>query len=180
MRSLGVSPNVADLKIYFKEKGGKMSFPEFLQVMHTHTKAEDLPKEVVEASKAADTEKKGVIPASQLRQMLLKWREKPSPKEACPLSSVDLVRVMHDECMVSGVFVRRPPLQHAYWWNDDIGRLRKEVLAARRSYQRATKKGLPDLARQRYIEARGAYNAAIKAAKTRCWKELCEAVDHDP
>ncbi|XP_075223412.1 calmodulin-like protein 4 [Lycorma delicatula] len=180
MRSLGISPTITELKMYLKGKGGKMSFPDFLQVIHTHTRAEDLLKEVVEASQAADREKKGVIPASQLRQMLLKWGEQPSPKEASPLSPVDLVRVMHNERMTSGVFVRRPPLQHAYWWNDDIARLRKEALAARRSYQRATKKGLPDLARQRYVEARGAYNAAIKAAKTRCWKDLSEVVDNDP
>ncbi|XP_075223408.1 calmodulin-like protein 4 [Lycorma delicatula] len=81
MRSLGMSPTIAELKMYFKEKGGKMSFPDFLKVMHTHSRAEDLPKEVVEAFKAADREKKGVIPASQLRHMLLNWGEQLSPKE---------------------------------------------------------------------------------------------------
>ncbi|RZF44951.1 hypothetical protein LSTR_LSTR001912 [Laodelphax striatellus] len=81
MRSLGMSPTIAELKSYLKEKGGKMSFPDFLKVMHTHSRAEEIPKEVVEAFRAADREKRGVIAASHLRHMLLHWGEQLSLKE---------------------------------------------------------------------------------------------------
>jgi len=46
MRSLGMSPTIGELNRYLKEKGGKMSFADFLDVMHAHSKAEQLPKEV--------------------------------------------------------------------------------------------------------------------------------------
>ncbi|XP_022193907.1 calmodulin-like protein 4 [Nilaparvata lugens] len=81
MRSLGMSPTIAELKSYLKEKGGKMSFPDFLKVMHTHSRAEEIPKEVVEAFRAADREKRGVIAASHLRHLLLHWGEQLSLKE---------------------------------------------------------------------------------------------------
>ncbi|XP_054258022.1 calmodulin-like protein 4 [Macrosteles quadrilineatus] len=81
MRSLGMSPTSSELKGYLKEKGGKMSFPDFLKVMHNHSRSENLPKEVVDAFRAADTGKKGMIPATQLRHMLLHWGEQLSTKE---------------------------------------------------------------------------------------------------
>lgn len=46
MRSLGMSPTIGELNKYLKDKGGKMSFADFLEVMHMHSKAEQLPKEV--------------------------------------------------------------------------------------------------------------------------------------
>jgi hypothetical protein len=70
------------LKIKFSlSSGGKMSFADFLDVMHIHSRAEDLPREVVDAFKAADPAKKGTIPARQLRHMLLHWGEQLSTKE---------------------------------------------------------------------------------------------------
>lgn len=58
-----------------------MSFADFLEVMHVHSRAENLPKEVVNAFKAADKDGKGVIPAKQLRNMLQNWGERLSVKE---------------------------------------------------------------------------------------------------
>lgn len=58
-----------------------MSFADFLDVMHIHSRAEDLPREVIDAFKAADPAKKGTIPARQLRHMLLHWGEQLSAKE---------------------------------------------------------------------------------------------------
>ncbi|XP_019864865.1 uncharacterized protein LOC109594123 [Aethina tumida] len=81
MRSLGMSPTISELASYLKQKGGKMSFPDFLEVMHIHSRAENLPKEVVEAFKAADPSGKGTIPAKQLRHMLENWGECLSSKE---------------------------------------------------------------------------------------------------
>ncbi|CAG2053624.1 unnamed protein product [Timema podura] len=81
MRSLGMSPTIQELNKYLKDKGGKMSFADFLDVMHIHSRAEDLPREIVDAFKAADNAKKGTIPAKQLRHMLLHWGEQLSNKE---------------------------------------------------------------------------------------------------
>lgn len=81
MRSLGMSPTIAELKKYLAEKGGKMSFPDFLKVMHLHSKAEDIPQEVVDAFKAADTQKTGMVPAKYLKHVLVNWGEGLSPKE---------------------------------------------------------------------------------------------------
>ena len=58
-----------------------MSFADFLEVMHLQTTAEDLPKEVIEAFRAADTGRTGTIPARQLAHMLLRWGERLSSKE---------------------------------------------------------------------------------------------------
>lgn len=61
--------------------GGKMSFADFLEVMHLQTRVEDLPKEVIEAFRASDTSHTGTIPAMQLAHMLLRWGEQLSSKE---------------------------------------------------------------------------------------------------
>ena len=58
-----------------------MSFADFLEVMHLQTRAEDLPKEVIEAFRAADTSACGTIPARQMAHMLLRWGEQLSNKE---------------------------------------------------------------------------------------------------
>jgi Ca2+-binding EF-hand superfamily protein len=58
-----------------------MSFADFLDVMHIHSRAEDIPREVVDAFKAADSAKNGTVPARQLRHMLLHWGERLSAKE---------------------------------------------------------------------------------------------------
>ncbi|XP_012062884.1 PREDICTED: calmodulin-like protein 4 [Atta cephalotes] len=81
MRSLGLSPTIAELNKYMKDKGGKMSFADFLEVMHLQTRVEDLPKEVIKAFQAADTSRSGTIPARQLAHMLLHWGEQLSSKE---------------------------------------------------------------------------------------------------
>lgn len=81
MRSLGMSPTIGELNNYLKDKGGKMTFADFLDVMHLHSQAENLPKEVIEAFKAGDLDKSGLISARHLRHLLLHWGEKLSPKE---------------------------------------------------------------------------------------------------
>lgn len=58
-----------------------MSFADFLEVMHVHSRLEDLPREVVNAFKAADPQGTGTIPAKQLRHLLQNWGERLSSKE---------------------------------------------------------------------------------------------------
>ena len=81
MRSLGLSPTIHELTIYLKKKGGKMSFADFLEVMHQHSKVENLPDEVLAAFKAGDPQGKGTIPAKQLRHLLQYWGEGLSYRE---------------------------------------------------------------------------------------------------
>ena len=111
MRSLGMSPTIFELKKYLKERStyyayvrlhnvaihlvqvsfyinvnmlvsdGKISFPEFLKVMHTHSQVEKLPKEVVDAFRASDSAKNGLITAKHLRHLLLNWGEQLSGRE---------------------------------------------------------------------------------------------------
>ncbi|KAJ8947453.1 hypothetical protein NQ318_009754 [Aromia moschata] len=81
MRSLGLSPTISEMTGYLKQKGGKMTFADFLEVMHIHSRIENLPKEVVDAFKAGDPEGKGYIPAKQLRHLLQNWGERLSAKE---------------------------------------------------------------------------------------------------
>lgn len=47
MRSLGLSPTVAELAGYLRNANGRMTFADFLEVMHAHSLAENLPKEVI-------------------------------------------------------------------------------------------------------------------------------------
>lgn len=81
MRSLGLSPTIQELTNYLKKKNGKMSFADFLDVMHQHSKVENLPDEVIAAFKAADPSGKGTIPAKQLRHLLQNWGEGLSIRE---------------------------------------------------------------------------------------------------
>ena len=81
MRSLGSSPTIAELKAYMKQKGGKMAFADFLDVMHTHNRKESVPKEILEAFRNMDTQRRGVIPAKELWNILAKWGERISTKE---------------------------------------------------------------------------------------------------
>lgn len=81
MRSLGMSPTIAELRNYMKEKGGKMAFSDFLDIMHAHSKQESIPKELLDAFKGMDTQRKGTIPAKDLWHILAKWGEKLSTRE---------------------------------------------------------------------------------------------------
>ncbi|XP_052869622.1 calmodulin isoform X1 [Anopheles cruzii] len=81
MRSLGLSPTMQELTQYLKKKNGRMSFADFLEVMHQHSRVENLPDEVVQAFKAGDKGGRGTIPARQLRHLLQNWGEGLSYRE---------------------------------------------------------------------------------------------------
>merc|ERR1712088_1252110 len=81
MRSLNMSPTIAELRAYMKSKNGKMSFADFLDIMHQHSTKENIPKELVEAFRGMDPGRKGVIKAKDLWHILVKWGEKLSPRE---------------------------------------------------------------------------------------------------
>jgi len=107
MRSLGMSPTSFEIRLpkkadetgmisayvpdiladiprrqYMKDKNGKIAFADFLDIMHTHSKKENIPKEILEAFRNMDTKRRGTIPARDLWNILVKWGDKLSPKEA--------------------------------------------------------------------------------------------------
>merc|ERR1711963_657490 len=63
MRCLGMSPTITELKSYMRDKGGKISFADFLEIMHGHSKKESIPRELLEAFRGMDPQRKGYIPA---------------------------------------------------------------------------------------------------------------------
>ncbi|UYV81322.1 hypothetical protein LAZ67_20000766 [Cordylochernes scorpioides] len=81
MRSLGLSPTVMELNKYFNQKNGKISFAEFLEILHDHSQKEDIPEEVLKAFRACDRGRSGQIHARELRRILLSWGERLSQKE---------------------------------------------------------------------------------------------------
>ncbi len=81
MRSLGSAPTIAELREYMRQKGGKMTFADFLDVMHTHRDKESVPRELLDAFRGMDPARKGTMPARDLRNILVKWGEKLSPRE---------------------------------------------------------------------------------------------------
>merc|ERR1712243_121373 len=44
MRSLGMSPTITELKSYMRDKKGKLSFADFLEIMHNHSKRNGFPR----------------------------------------------------------------------------------------------------------------------------------------
>ncbi|XP_064470721.1 calmodulin-like protein 4 isoform X2 [Ornithodoros turicata] len=81
MRSLGLSPTITELKKYYKNKGGKISFADFLEIMHSHSEKESIPQEIVDAFRASDRSDSGQISGKELRRILIHWGEKLSPRE---------------------------------------------------------------------------------------------------
>nr|CAG4651423.1 EOG090X0GKM [Simocephalus serrulatus]SVE94575.1 EOG090X0GKM [Simocephalus serrulatus] len=81
MRSLRTSPTIPELKVYLKSKNGKISFADFLEVMHTHTNKEKSAKEIQAAFRAADTRGKGTMSYKELHHILCGWGERLSSKE---------------------------------------------------------------------------------------------------
>lgn len=81
MRSLGLSPTINELASYLRSKNGKISFADFLDIVHTHSKMENLPAEVIDAFKADDKGSRGMVRASELRHLLQHWGEALSPRE---------------------------------------------------------------------------------------------------
>merc|ERR1712180_245907 len=71
MRSLGMSPTITELKSYMRDKGGKISFADFLEIMHGHSKKESIPRELLEAFRGMDPQRKGYIPAKVVEYMPL-------------------------------------------------------------------------------------------------------------
>lgn len=74
-------------------------------------------------------------------------------------------------------------IRGVHWWNENIAELRKKCIAMRRKKTRIQKKTEdPSQGRviEEYKEARKALKDAIRKAKEKCWKELCNELEEDP
>lgn len=64
-----------------KTKNEKISFADFLEIMHTHSTKESAAKELKAAFRAADTNGRGTISSKELRHILSDWGERLSNRE---------------------------------------------------------------------------------------------------
>lgn len=69
------------------EKTGELDFSTFLTMMHRQIQQEDPKNEILEAFRMTDKQKKGYIPASELRAKLTTLGEKLTNKEGTMLCS---------------------------------------------------------------------------------------------
>jgi len=96
MRSLGMSPTLSELEVYFKDKAGKISFADFLDIMHTHSVKEKIPQEIVDAFRANDWNRNGQIQTKDLKHILMKWGEELDGRQ---------VEALFREANISGAYV---------------------------------------------------------------------------
>merc|ERR1711981_737490 len=67
---------------YLYARSGQIStMDELTEIMNGHSKKESIPRELLEAFRGMDPQRKGYIPAKDLWHILAKWGEKLSPRE---------------------------------------------------------------------------------------------------
>lgn len=96
-------------------------------------------------------------------------------------SAVLLTTMIHEACMTKSAATHRR--KSVYWWSPEINDLRKIANHARRVFQRRRKRmgALAVSAEERAAkDAKLEVIKAIKAAKDRAWKALCDQVESDP
>lgn len=93
---------------------------------------------------------------------------------------MEIIKEACDECMPRRKFkhaTRKPQ----FWWTPEIAELRKTALAARRTYQRAKRRGRPAINEHATLkEERKKLKLAIRRSQEECWRALCTEVDRDP
>lgn len=67
-----------------------------------------------------------------------------------------------------------------YWWNDEIKDFRAKCLQARRKVQRSRRRANFQECLENFRLARRELDRAIKASKTRCFRDLCNEADINP
>jgi Ca2+-binding protein (EF-Hand superfamily) len=85
IRSLGQNPTEAELEDIIKEvdadRNGTIDFPEFLALMARKMRATESAEELIEAFKVFDKDGDGLIPAAEMRHLMLNFGEKLAPHE---------------------------------------------------------------------------------------------------
>ncbi|XP_076157264.1 calmodulin-like protein 4 [Alosa pseudoharengus] len=85
MRSLGTSPTFSEvgrhLQIQKIDRSGELDFSTFLTIMHRQQQQEDPTAEILEAMRMIDRQRRGYIPAAELRSKLTSLGEKLTDQE---------------------------------------------------------------------------------------------------
>ncbi|CAD5207239.1 unnamed protein product [Bursaphelenchus okinawaensis] len=82
MRSLGHVPTVGETVEYMKEKGPRIEFPKFLEIIHHENQRKIDPVwECAQCFKALDTRKTGYLSRSEFFSLLTRFGEKMDPIE---------------------------------------------------------------------------------------------------
>ncbi|XP_076638237.1 uncharacterized protein LOC143350197 [Colletes latitarsis] len=95
----------------------------------------------------------------------------------------DVIEAFQGACEASMAPRRQPPGKRTAkkWWSAELSDLRKAVNSKRRVYQRALKRGRPDVleSANEFKAARKKLKGAIIKQKMKAWAELCSTVDTD-
>ncbi|KAH9526498.1 U4/U6 small nuclear ribonucleoprotein Prp3, variant 2 [Dermatophagoides farinae] len=81
MRSLGMSPTEPELNDFFKQKEGKITFADLLDIMHIHSVREKIPAEILDGFRAMDPNHTGKISLADFSHLLCDCGEKLTTKE---------------------------------------------------------------------------------------------------
>jgi len=83
MQSLNFNPTYKETLEYFKKHNinGRIDFAHLLDVLHEHSKVENVQDEIMNAFKAQDKERKGVLPAEEISQVLMSMGERMTQRE---------------------------------------------------------------------------------------------------
>ncbi|KAJ8036154.1 Calmodulin-like protein 4 [Holothuria leucospilota] len=83
MRSLGVSPTAEEIREYRKmyEKDGKIKFDDFLKMMAAQSKLPDPQKEILDAFRLSDVEKRGFIMTTEFKRIMTTFGEELPERE---------------------------------------------------------------------------------------------------
>uniref|UniRef100_A0A1I8GLS4 EF-hand domain-containing protein n=2 Tax=Macrostomum lignano TaxID=282301 RepID=A0A1I8GLS4_9PLAT len=84
MRSLGFAPHIDEARKYLAEgkaSTGELDFPQFLEILHRHRRAENAERDMMEALKLYDPQGRGTVPVSELRRVLCNQGERLSARE---------------------------------------------------------------------------------------------------
>ncbi|XP_022310738.1 calmodulin-like protein 4 [Crassostrea virginica] len=83
MRSLGCSPTAQEVSRYYSKYATdqKIEFASFLEAMHDHSQVENPEKELLNAFKSHDRERRGYVNASEVQHIMLSMGERLSRQE---------------------------------------------------------------------------------------------------
>ncbi|XP_029165341.1 uncharacterized protein LOC114936335 [Nylanderia fulva] len=96
-----------------------------------------------------------------------------------------LQNIITQACDVAMPKVRNRPRRQAYWWSEDLAKLRRFCDRARRRVHRRKKYALSDSEGledtwDAYKETHNILRVSIRQAKARAWEELLSSLDKDP
>lgn len=115
-----MSPTIFELTNYLRQMNGRINFAEFLDIVHRHTKIENLPNEVIDAFKADDKTGKGLVKASELRYLLQNWGEVLGAREVDKIFREANVKNDGNIQYADFVKIACAPVPDYYWYHGSI------------------------------------------------------------